>query len=136
MSNIEFELAGMSDDEGNLGRNVPHGHVLVPGTIELAGDTLRWEYTEKNKFVELDPCTLNQFAALWCAEPRGILKFAKKWGILAMQHLGDTEPVTFRLCACTIRGSDPLAAWRYFSRRVSAILKIAAALRQGRLGDL
>jgi hypothetical protein len=34
------------------------------------------------------------------------------------------------------RGSDPMGAWRYYSRRASAVLNVAAALKQDKLGDL
>jgi hypothetical protein len=137
MSDKEFELAGLTDDEGNLGRPVPHGHVFVPGTIELDGDTLRWEYTRNSKFVEISPSTLNEFVRLWSEDPPGILKFARKWGVLAMERLGGKDPVFYRPCGEGMSsGADPLVAWPYFSRRASAVLNIAAALHQGRLGDL
>jgi hypothetical protein len=34
------------------------------------------------------------------------------------------------------KGSDPLDAWKYFSRRAAAVLNVAAALKDGKLGDL
>ena len=137
MSDKGFELAGLTNDEGNLGRPVPHGHVFVPGTIELDGDTLRWKVTRNSKSVEISPSTLNEFVRLWRDDPPGILKFAKKWGVLAMQRLRDEERVFYRPCGeGMLSGADPLVAWRYFSRRASAVLSIAAALRQDRLGDL
>jgi len=137
MSDKELELAGLTDDEGNLGRPVPHGHVLVPGTIELDGETLRWEYNRNYKTVEISASTLNEFVRLWRDDPTAILKFARKWGVLAMARLRDEEPVFYRPCGEGMSwGADPLVAWRYFSRRASAVLNIAAALRQDRLGDL
>jgi hypothetical protein len=137
MSDKELELGGLTDEEGNLGRPVPHGHVFVPGTIELDGNALCWEHTPNSKSVEIAPSTLNEFVRLWSEEPPGILKFARKWGVLAIERLRDEDPVFYRPCGEGMSsGADPLVAWRYFSRRASAVLNIVAALRQDRLGDL
>lgn len=38
-----WDLGGLTDINGNLGKPVPSGHVLVPGTIELVGEAIRWE---------------------------------------------------------------------------------------------
>lgn len=76
---------------------------------------------------------LNQFVRLSDAD--SILRFAKKWGVLALSNdLGDLAALPGR--ESMRKGFEPFAAWQYYSRRARAVLNIAAALKQGKLGDL
>lgn len=136
MSKDQWELAGFTDSEGRVGKDVPFGRVIVPGTIELVEDTLHWEFEGTAKAVEISRSTLSDFVSLWRESPSAILRFARKWGVLVIQTCG-TNGTTFRPCGEAISlGDDPIEAWRYFSHRAFAVLNIAAALKQGKLGDL
>jgi DNA-directed RNA polymerase subunit RPC12/RpoP len=80
---------------------------------------------------------LNEFVKLWESDSAAILRFAKKWGVLAMQPTRAKDTVLYRPCGeSQTEGADPIPAWKYFSRRACAVLNIAAALRQDKLGDL
>jgi hypothetical protein len=48
----------------------------------------------------------------------------------------DASPTVLRPCGDNLKaGEEPLDAWRYFSRRASAVLGIADALRNDHVGD-
>jgi hypothetical protein len=76
---------------------------------------------------------LTEFVALHQAEsPKEILRFARDWGVLVLT--GGKSP---RPCGeAMAEGVEPITAWKYFSRRAAAVLNIAAALKDGKLGDL
>jgi len=137
MSSADWDLGGLTDIDGNLGKPVPSGQVLVPGKIELDGEAIRWELGGPARCQEISRSTLNEFVKLWDLDSAAILRFAKKWGVLAIQTLGEKESLRYRPCGESMtEGSDPIAAWKYFSRRAYAVLNIVAALRQDKLGDL
>jgi hypothetical protein len=137
MSSRDWDFGGLTDINGTLGKPVPSGHVLVPGKIELEGEAIHWELAGPARWQEVSRSTLNEFVKLWELDSAAILRFAKKWGVLAMQPIGRQEPVLYRPCGeAMTEGSDPIAAWRYFSHRAYSVLNIIAALRQGKLGDV
>ena len=137
MSSTDWDLGGLTDAGGNLGKLVPSGHVLVPGKIWLEDDAIKWEIVGSSRFQKISLSTLNEFVKLWDLDPAAILKFARKWGVLTMQRVGGKITPLYRPCGeSKTEGADPIAAWRYFSRRAYAVLNITAALRQGKLGDL
>jgi len=41
MSERDWDLGGLTDINGNLGKPVPSGQVLVAGKINLQGDAIR-----------------------------------------------------------------------------------------------
>jgi hypothetical protein len=136
MSNRDLELAGFTDVNGDLGKPVPSGHVLVPGKVELAGDSIHWELTGPARWQEISQATLTEFLMLRSGEPSRILKFARRWGVLAMRQMGK-ESVSYCPCGESMsEGSDQISAWQYYARRVYALLNIASSLRQDKLGDL
>ena len=123
----------MTDENGALGKPVPSGQVTVPGRLELDNDCIRWELWGPARCVEISRTTLNEFVKLWSEDSSAALRFAKKWGVLLL------EPVKggYRPCGDGIpEGYEPIAAWQYYSRRACAVLNVAAALGQGKLGDL
>jgi hypothetical protein len=138
MSQKEWELGGLTDTDGNLGRPVPSGYVLVPGKIELVGDALHWEHGgEGRKVVEISRSTLNEFVTLWRQSPQAIQRFARRWGVLSMRCTSSKEGGFYVPCGENMPiGADPIDAWRYFSRRAFAVLNIAAALNRNRGGDM
>jgi len=129
MAIAELELAGFVDAGGNLGRWVPTGQILVPGKIWLKDDAIRWD-SKTARYQEISPSMLNEFIRLTDAE--SILRFAKRWGVLALSGGVCPRPGRDRLR----EGSEPVAAWQAYSRRAQALLQIAAALKQDKLGDL
>ncbi len=136
MSKTDWEFGGLVDDNGNLGGPLPSGHILVPGRIELEGDSIQWEIAGPARAQEISPSTLNEFVKLWSGTSTEILRFARRWGVLAMQGEGGNS-IHSRPCGESMpQGSDPVGAWRFYSRRAFAVLNIAAGLRQGKLGDL
>ena len=107
--------------------------MLVPGQIWIEGASIRWKLAGHSKARQPSRAMLTDFVALHQAtSPETILRFAREWGVLMM-----TGGKARRPCGEAMpEGSDPLDAWKYFSRRASAVLNIAAALKDGKLGDL
>lgn len=131
--NEKLQMAGYTDINGDLGRPVPSGHILVPGQIWLEGDAIRWKLAGHAKFRQPSRAMLTDFVALHQAtSAETILRFAREWGVLMLT--GGKVP---RPCGESMQeGSEPIEAWKYFSRRAAAVLNIAAALKDGKLGDL
>ena len=137
MSTKDWDLGGLTDPDGNLGRPVPSGQVLVPGKIELDGDAIRWELAGPARVQEISRSTLNEFVRLWEQDDSAVLRFAKKWGVLVLDVRKGKNYTFYSPCGeAQPEGLEPITAWKYYSRRAHAILNIAAALRQGKLGDL
>jgi hypothetical protein len=130
MSYCSLEFAGFVDANGHLGRPVPSGHIVVPGRVWREGDAIRWRLGKTARLQEVSRSMLNQFVRLTDSE--SILRFAKSWGVLCL--LDDTVPRPGRVHMR--QGIEPIAAWQYYSRRAQALLQIAAALKQNKLGDL
>lgn len=137
MSSREWEFGGLVDKHGDVGKQVPSGTVLVPGKIELDGESIRWELDGPARLQEISQSTLEEFTRLWSDEPAAILRFAQKWGVLVIQSRPGSNGMLYRPCGeRMLEGSDPIHAWQYYSRRALAVLNIVAALNQGKLGDL
>lgn len=107
MSTTDWDLGGLTDIDGNLGKPVPSGRVLVPGKIELDGDAIRWELAGPARLQEISRSTLNEFVKLWNEDPSAILKFAKKWGVLVIQPLRAKEPILYRPCGESMLNTTP-----------------------------
>jgi hypothetical protein len=130
MSSLNLELAGLVDANGDIGRPVPSGHIVVPGKVWQEGDAIRWRMGKTPRFREVSRNMLNQFVRLTDSE--SILQFAKSWGVMALSD--DTVPRPGR--RHVREGIEPIAAWQYYSVRAQAVLQIVAALKQNKLGDL
>ncbi len=120
----------MVDQAGLIGKAVPAGQILVPGSIALEADCIQWRLTGKARFVTPDRSMLNSFVQLWCKPPLSVVSFAKRWGVLAIgEHNGPcVEGAT--------SGRDSIEAWRFFSRRAMAVLNLIASLKQGKIGGI
>ncbi len=130
MSTHEWERAGMVDQCGFVGKVVPAGKILVPGSIALEGDSIHWERTGRERFVTPDRSLLNGFVQLWSKPPLSVVSFAKRWGVLAT---GERN----RPCAEGFTsGRDSIEAWRFFSHRAMAVLNLIASLKQGKIGAI
>src|ERR1700722_11364764 len=122
MSINPLEFAGYLDNHGHLGRPVPFAHIVVPEEVWRDGDAIRWRRGTP-RLQEISRNMLNQFVRLRDAE--SVLRFATQWGVLALkaetghQNFGSLE--LLRPCGQSMdEGSDPIAAWLYYSRRASA----------------
>jgi hypothetical protein len=123
-----------------LGSSVPNGTVFIPGgpvTLQ-PGDALSWEVHWKKVTFKTPTCGMfDSFIKLWDEADERIRQFAERWGPLSIQgdgsHLGalDIDPIDPWIS----RGVDDLKAWRYFSRRAYAVLKLASKLTRGEPGD-
>jgi len=123
-----WELAGLTDSSGALGRPIPAGRVLVPGSISVVDDAIRWAHDGKSRLATPDGTMLNSFVRLWDERPAEIATFARRWGVLAIHSRGMP-------CAeGATKGLDPVSAWRFYSRRSLAVLNLVAATRQQKLG--
>lgn len=133
----DHRFSGFQDLNGDLGRPVPAGQVLVPEEVRLKDGYIHWRMGSPERR-EVSRSMLNQFIRL--TDPDSVFRFAKEWGVLALSGnlwSGSDPGGQFYLPGRRLkRGVEPVLAWQYYSKRAQAILNIAAALKQGRLGDL
>lgn len=117
--------------EGRLGRPVPAGLILVPGSISIEGEAeaISWKMTEDSHFVEPDKFLLNRFVRLGDISTSQIVDFAKHWGVLAVDRNN-------RPGRQGTGGVDPIETWRYYARRAKALLNLIASIKQGKIGAI
>ena len=113
--------------------------IVVPQKVWLQRDSIRWRRGENPRTREVSRSMLNQFIRLTDAD--SVLRFATEWGVLALSGnlwSGPDPGGQFYLPGRKglEKGVEPVSAWQYYSRRAQAVLNVAAALRQGRLGDV
>jgi len=137
MSGHDLELAGFADENGRLGRQVPSGYIRIPQKIWLQKDCICWRTGKEPRIREVSQSMLNQFLRL--SDANSILEFAREWGVMALSNnlREESEPGHSYLPGRQIeKGSEPIPVWQYYSKRARAVLSVAAALRQGKLGDV
>lgn len=140
-----WDLAGLTNSDGHLGRPWHAIPLIVPGLIELGpDDTLLWSYgvppeTEPQRIVKLlppDRSMLNQFVQLSRDDTsaKEICDYARRWGVLGLCEK-DWPTLHHPYCVSKAfkRGdtpwySEPLAKWRLFSRTAQAVVNTAAKL--------
>jgi hypothetical protein len=128
--------AGFRDiGTGRLGRTVQSGVVFVP-----SGNSRIWvdgpdlcidtDYSHP-RYRKVTKRLLDDFISLWQSPDEAVAFFARQWGGLRMDDRG-------RIDASPPRETrrEPLSAWRFFSRRAYAILRIAADLNRGKRGSI
>jgi len=123
--NATWDLGGITDPEGRLGRRIPSGWILVPASIKLDGETIRWEHSDHSRAVEPDRAMLNRFVQLWKQPAAAIVDFARTWGVL---YLNDINFLS--TAASSSSGAEEIVWWRFYSRRAMALLNVAASLKQ------
>jgi hypothetical protein len=133
-----YDLAGFPDENGNLGRPVPAGQIIVPQKIWLKDNCIHWKMGSA-RIQEVSRSMLNQFIRLRDAD--SVLRFASEWGVLALSDnlWTGSEPggPSFLPGRHGIKaGTEPVFAWLYYAKRAQALLNVAAALKQGKLGDM
>jgi hypothetical protein len=146
---IQWELAGLSDDGMGLTRPVRTSDWRVPARVDLYGDGLLWHYIDGpriGKIIHARRGLVDAFVKLADANPEGIRDFARRWGVLMIcehgkpaGHSFPRELLTDALNGpeksgwCTPRGWpdecwEPLGAWYMLAREARAMLNVAAAL--------
>ena len=131
MAKREHELAGFVDEDGNLGRQVPTGAIILPEHIRLEGDVLHWGMGRYPGIRSVSNGMLDQFIRITDAD--SVLRFAENWGVLGFDGGKVLFPAREYYSG---GGTEPVSAWQYYARRASAVLNVAAALKQGKLGDI
>jgi hypothetical protein len=127
---IGWDEAGIADEDGLLGKRVPSGFIGVPGSVSISpdGERLEFHFDAATKFKKPNRAMLNRFVRLHESTPNSVYRFARTWGVLAAPNGRPCEPGCFK-------GSEPISAWTYFSRRACGLLSLAAAMRLGKFGS-
>ena len=131
--NAALERAGLS-----LKKHVPGGSIAVRSAVDLSEstDALVWRWGgASSRIVTPTGATFHNFIGLWCATPKTILLFARKWGRLGVDEGGHLL-LGYPQSSLGSTFQEPLEAWRYFSRRTQAVMSIAAQLQNGRPGTV
>lgn len=144
---VEWQLAGITTATGDLDRPVVGTRWPVPATVALDGHRLQWRIDDPDepwRTADPGPNLLARFASLAGAPAERIASYARHWGTLgtcvhglpAVHNSADT---------CIPWGEwedasgdhwqwEPIGVWRHYARQAGALLGIAAALHEGRLG--
>ena len=120
--------------------------------IDLEHQSLIWSGGARRALVRARPDMFEEllegFVGLGDASDEEILRFAQRWGLLGHHNLGNYADLLDRaedlqdelgaavtaLTQWTRHGREPLAAWRCWSHHARALLRVAEALRDGRVG--
>jgi transposase-like protein len=132
MANRDWDIAGFTDSQSRLGKPFDTGRVLVHRSIRIQERYLVWDSgkTHDDEPRDLKPSkgVLGDFVKLWQGDAEAILRYARKHGVLMLDEAG--KPSSHWIP----EGRDHLERWCLISRRACAVLNIAAALAQGKLG--
>lgn len=142
---VEWELAGVTDLNGELDRPLKSGHVLwIPEEIELEGDEIVWRFLPAKQRAP-GHGLLGQFLELSHPDAplAGFLRFARRWGIFGLCEHGQppghrTSPRTVPCLWChhdQLRYWEPISRWRAIAAQARSMLNIAAAIHQGKTGQ-
>jgi hypothetical protein len=152
---VRWELGGLIDPRGRLGRVLPAGHLAAPATARVVSDALVWNGFGRS--TGPDRHMLEAFVDLADRPASRILSYAMKWGPLfttlcqcdwdaavvgyefpndyvrVHDHDPDSEhPCRWYLFEQPIwGGTEPLSVWRKYARQARGLLRIAAALNSG-----
>jgi hypothetical protein len=136
MGRTDWDVAGLTDLNSRLGREVGGGYIAVAPHIELSSDGTELisairHNEDRYRRVRPDREMLTRFAQLWNETPQSILRFARKWGGLKIDKRGrPANPIG------SFERRESIWDWKYYSRRAHAVLNIAANLRLGKLGAI
>ena len=123
------------------------GTISVPGRIELDQDVLRWNVVDPDTREKKAPTDLlERFVHLSDADPKRILDFARKWGVLGiceqhgLPHTHNPGYATNGQHGCWPQGWpgecwEPIEKWRSLARRFAACLRLAVAIDVGKKGE-
>src|SRR3954451_16378895 len=93
MAKATWELGNLVDPSRDAGRHVSTGTILVPGRVWLHGHVLRWTLSPGSREVRPTRSMLQEFVRLHelpnaASFSASVLKFANKWGVLAIDSHG------------------------------------------------
>jgi DNA-directed RNA polymerase subunit RPC12/RpoP len=153
----KWELGGLVDANGRLGRALPSGRLLVPAKVQLTDGHLEWEGYAKSTVASVT--MLEQFLVLAEGPDEQILRFARRWGPMfnslaqcdwdeaardyempagyKRTHYHDPDRSGTFSCRWYLfeggidGGRESLRIWRKYARRARGMLRIAAALNGG-----
>lgn len=111
------------------GRVVPGGTIFVSGgLVEIDGPLLRWRFDETHvKHVSVPGSLIDGFIRLHEGSDEEIRHFAQEWGPLRVQLDGSLSR--------GLEGTDHLDAWRFFSSRAAAVMRLSQELSENRRGE-
>jgi hypothetical protein len=140
--NRNLQLGGLLSEGGSLERSFPTAKIEVPEDVVLDRTNLVWKTGATAKKVEPGKPMLLDFISLNDADDMGILKYARRWGVLALcvhqlpsTHNLPSDFLTRKAEWCQPTCREPLDVWRAFSRRAGLVVNVAAHLNQGKLFD-
>lgn len=153
---VNMTLAGGQDERPGAGRRqqVLIARWPIPARIDIDSEheSLAWSGGARPALIRARPNMYEEllvgFISLGDAPDEEILKFARRWGLLGHHDLGNypdlldqaEEPRDHLVAALagltqwTRHGREPMAAWRCWSHHARALLRVSAALREGRVG--
>lgn len=121
-------------DTFRLGSGITQRGWQRPADTEMRDGAIEWGVSGKQIWTKPDSAMLERFLSLGDATDAAILRFAKRYGVLALcdhgapsSHSPQCRPVGWP-GPCR----EALVDWRFFSRSVLATLKISAALTLGK----
>src|SRR5262245_41043243 len=88
---IEMDLAGMTDVDGQIGRILVPGKLMVPAHAEIRDEKIFW-YADLDlsaslpRFVPASRGLLEDFISLRIEEPLGVLRFVRRWGAFGFER--------------------------------------------------
>lgn len=143
----ELDLAGMST-KARIS-DLTRAAILVPGRAKISNGDLVYDPRNcERKPLRGADRLLESFTALWrkddeAAFGEGLLRFVSRYGVLELDEATGYCPAQDRKVHAALWskgefpkiGREPLARWRSYSRRFSALLAISAKLHQGKPGD-
>jgi transposase-like protein len=147
-----WETSGLTTEDGRLERPLALADWLRPDVVEVEGEWLRWEYSDKGRgfgaHIRMGPGLLAEFPKLADASPSAIRNYARRWGVLKICAHGlpcghNPPPVVGMesglVTWCYPLGWpdtcwEPLDRWRHFARQTRAMLNIAAYVHAGKPG--
>jgi uncharacterized Zn finger protein (UPF0148 family) len=136
-----WDVAGFTDPQSQFGRAVPTGALFTFKDIRLDPDEqhLLCDCREVARVVLPTRDLLDGFVQLAEAPAASILRYARKWGLLYLDPQGRPCTKLHQIVPGAdgkpLPRTEPLEAWRYYSRRARAVLNLAAQLQQGKRGD-
>jgi hypothetical protein len=141
--NRNLQLGGLLSEGESLERSFPMAKIRVPDDVALDGTNLVWKTDATVRRVEPGKRMLQDFINLNDADDLGILKYAQRWGVLALcthrwpsTHNWPSDFLTRSVVEwCLPTGREPLDVWRKFTRRAALTVNVAAHLNRGALFD-
>lgn len=161
MLDYEDQLTNLYRDKETFLKRLPNLSPLIhgwfaPDKIEIKGNDLIYRVEDNKGLIRPDQKTMRQevlagFLRLAEATDEEILEYASKWGVLGLcehglpmahslkpiqnHHIAESED--FGCKRTKKRGwfYEPLDKWRYYSRQVSAIVRLSVDLRKSTTTD-